>query len=353
MIYSVLIICPVILNFVCDRFSTKKKNRIIIGIYFLLLFLLIAMRGESVGNDTPVYLEHYRNISKESWTSLISKGREVGYGFLQKILYSLGISEQGFLAIAAAISLYPIYRLYRDETENPLQTVLLFQILPIFGMMFTGIRQGIAMGISAAAFKCLKNKKNFKFILLIFLASLFHSSAWFCLLIYPIYHSKITLKKVLIFIPIVPIVYMNSTTIVSFLMQYVDDFYADRYGESVFNNGAYMMLILFVLFLIYCFVVPKKEKTREDFYKLRNITLLIVFVQSLVPALQVMMRINYYYLIYLPVITSNVKANSETNKKIATIADFIMCLFFGAYFLWNVFTQKSSFELFPYIPFWA
>ena len=63
--------------------------------------------------------------------------------------------------------------------------------LPVFLLNFSGLRQAIAMGITALSFNFIKEKKPVQFILLVILASLFHKSAIVFLAMYPIYNIKL------------------------------------------------------------------------------------------------------------------------------------------------------------------
>ena len=117
-------------------------------------------------------------------------------------------------------------------------------------------------------------------------------------------------------------------------------------------------LILFAAFAVFSYVVPDESKMDDELYGLRNFLLLTVVLQSFAPLHTLAMRMNYYYIIFLPITVAKFVDIPQTSmKRIAKVAALIIT----AYFLWDFVstvytgyvTGVSALDTVPYIPFWA
>ena len=77
------------------------------------------------------------------------------------------------MGVAAIVSMAMIYPTYKRLCEDASLTIVLFCALPIFVMMFSGIRQVLAMSIGFIAYELTRNKKPLLFLATVILALVF------------------------------------------------------------------------------------------------------------------------------------------------------------------------------------
>ena len=126
--------------------------------------------------------------------------------------------------------------LYMKESNHNLLTIALFMGLAPFSMFFSGLRQSIAMGIGAICYLCCKEKKPASFLLLVFLAYLFHQSAAILLLMYPMIHLRVTKKWIPLVVVVVAGCFVFRNQIFGFALRFSDK-YESRYVIS--ETGSY------------------------------------------------------------------------------------------------------------------
>ena len=352
--YFLLIGIPIVYSLIVNLINIEKRKRqkgIIIS-FFVSWIILLSLRDKSVGADITNYLIHFQKVTKTSWGNLFEINEmEYGYQILCKLISYLTSNSQVFLFIIAILSLLPICYLFCREAKNALLAITLF-ITYLFTMYFSGLRQVLAMSCFVPAYYFTKEKKFFKFLLMVFLATTFHSSSFIICLFYPIYHFKLTKIRALFVTLIVLIIFVFNEQIFSFLVRSMGGRYEERYG-IITTTGAYRMQLLIFIFLIYAFIVPQKNKLDKDTVGLRNVLILSFVLQSFAAINPVAMRMNYYFLIFLPILIAKIPTLCrEKDKKIADFSIFVMITFFIFYFFYVAYTGIDMLQIFPYIPFW-
>ena len=91
----------------------------------------------------------------------------------------------------------------------------------------------------------------------------------------------------------------------------------------------------------------------ESFIGLRNLLLLATFIQVFASINTIVMRLNYYVLVFLPILIPKVKINCKREfKRISYVAELVMMVFFTFYFFYNGYTGADILNIYPYIPMW-
>ena len=112
------------------------------------------------------------------------------------------------------------------------------------------------------------------------------------------------------------------------------------------------MLAVIVILAVFSFLIPDEKKLDKDTIGMRNFLLLAVVLQMFAPLHTVAMRMNYYYIIFIPlVIPRIIESRSVRWNQIAVISRYAFILLFGVYFFMVVY-QKNDLMTFPYRFFW-
>jgi len=165
------------LNAVTEEKRIKSERRIIL-VFFFIFFLILACRHIEMGADIRNYRYFFFKIKDTKWSNLTEVETDYFYAILNKIVSTLGGDFQFFLAVVAFVSVLPFAIFYYKESENSLLTITIFINVSIFTMFFSGLRQTIAFAIGIIAFYYVKDKKLVKFLLCVFVAYIFHKSAF-------------------------------------------------------------------------------------------------------------------------------------------------------------------------------
>lgn len=359
--YYILIGIPVLLQlFLTLKNSTgqllkvKKNNasRAVIITFFVIFFLLLIFRRQDIGIDLSNYKNMFKRVYYLSFSELLKLKTELGYLILNKVVSKIYNNFQFFMGVVAFITVLPLGILYAKESENALLSIAVFLNLTVFNMLFSGLRQSIAIALAVPIYYFTKNKKLFWFLFFAAIAFFFHKSSLVMLIIYPLYHANIRKNKLWVIFPVMFVGFIFRARIFSFLLKYIGEEYNERYG-MVSNTGAYNVLVLFVLFLVYSFVMVNDNNADKDFIGLRNFMLAATCIQFFASLNSVAMRVNYYFIVFIPILISKVYNRCEGNKKnIALIGNTVMISFFFLYFFYSAYTGKDILQIFPYKAFW-
>ncbi len=240
---------------------------------FVVLWFLTAFRSRNIGNDTNTYIYLFERFSKGID---ISSRYEIGYQYLNYFIGKITTNQHYFLIIIASAAYLGTIVYYRKNSKNILLTTGLF--FPIFFTVYTSlIRQQIAMVIILYAYDCIKKKKNTLALLLIAIATAFHSTAIGAVLLF-LKNRFIVNNKVVYTISIVCIV-IGRLGLLSRIIDVVLPSYSHYFVSRYSSTGWLAVSYDFVRNLILFFLISKYSKTDENHDKLRlmNFALLLIF----------------------------------------------------------------------------
>ena len=195
-----------------------------------------------------------------------------------------------------------------------------------------------------------RKKKPFYFIIVTVIAILFHTSAFMIIFMYPLYYVKIKRTGLIWIIPVLALIFVFNAQIFGTLTMILSMF--TKYDAEISSTGAYNMLILFILFAIFAYVIPDESKLDSDTIGMRNFLLLSVALQMFAPLHNLAMRMNYYYIVFIPLLIPKIiKFRSDKWNQVAILSRYVMIIFFIAYFF-IVPPRDNDLNTFPYRFFW-
>lgn len=188
------------------------------GLYtFALIFpmmCLVALRGEEVGTDTNNYARSYDFV--EMTTSykmfLWYMGRmEPGYTHLMYFFSRLGFSFFHFQILVSVVIFFSFWRFIRLYSPNISASCLVISTGALYASMNV-MRMEMAVAILLFAIPYIQKKQLVKFLIVVFIAFLFHKSSLVFLVMYPLGVLKYNRKIItLIILSSVAIAYMGVT----------------------------------------------------------------------------------------------------------------------------------------------
>ena len=278
---------------------------------------------------------------------------EVGFRLFDYFLSLLGMNEQMYLAFVACLSLIPFLLLYKRESSNTFLIISLFLTVAPFSLYFSGIRQCLAMTFGVPVYYFTKNKKIVPTLLMVVVACTIHYSAFILLLFYPVYHAKITKKWLYIVIPLMGIAFIFKKSVYSLLLYVLKDSPYETYKMS--STNAYGMLILLVLLTTLCICISNEDvkPLSPNDIGFRNLLLLTTFLQYFASLSPVAMRVNYYYLVFIPLAIDHLMINDNSrNVLVSKLASGAISIILIVYFINNMYVGSDILEIYPYLAFW-
>lgn len=354
--YIILFTVPTIIWIMNDKIRINVGNKMLhqtkslsIDAFMLIFLFLLAFRSISCGMDTKQYLRLYEQYSTSDFLALIKNGEhEIAYKLLNKTTGVIFDNYQFFLAVTAIICVFPLWYFYKKETDCAPLTMALFLSVAPFAMYFSGIRQSIAMSMGILAWYAAKNKKIWWFIVVVLLAVQFHTSAFILFLLYPLYYAKITKKWLWFVVPVMLILYIFRTPVFNYLMQFLWDDY-----NTTAETGAFMIFLLLILFAVYSYVMVNDGELDQDTLAMRNILLLSVVMQMFAMLHPLSMRMNYYFLIFVPILIPRIATKCKKEfTSIGKLSVVIMIVYFLYHFVMMMVTDNDPLNAYPYVPFW-
>ena len=307
----IYIIIPLITTFFAilgELYMEKNhKNKLVVFMGFFVTLILLMFREKTVGADiAPSYVKYFYEFGATSWSELlVGVKNEHGFRILWKTLYAICPHYEFFIVATSIIIVLPIMITYIKHTEDfPLLVVCLYIGLDCFVIMFSGLRQAIAMSICFASYGLIKDKKYFKYLIVVLIAMQFHISAFIGYFVILAYNFKTTRKSAYLVFPLVIICWVFNKQIIQLfipLMQIVNPDYKQYQIES---TGAYASIVMYIGILVYLYLIKSDDK---KFVGFRNIMVIITLIQCFAPVIIVAARMSYYFIIFLPwIVTKSV-----------------------------------------------
>ena len=352
LVFYILLLTPILLQHIAfgnNNIDYEKKNKRALLFFFVFLTVLLALRHESVGNDTRNYIYYFNNFSAMDWGTLSKESVEFGFSYFNKLVSIFTNDPQVFFSVAAIVTSLMIYPTYKRLCVDPSLSIVVYCIMSTFVMAFSGIRQMLAVGIGFFAYRFTRKRKIIPFIIAVAIAITFHISAFMLIFMYPIFHSKITKKWLIFIIPIIAMVFVFNKQIFSSLAFIINRF--TTYNTSITQTGAFTMIVLFGIFTVFSFVIPDENKLDSETIGLRNFLLLCLVLQMFAPLHSIAMRMNYYYIIFIPLLLPKIiEARSDRWGEVALVGRHVMVVFFLVYFFFSA--RGGGLHVFPYHFFW-
>lgn len=261
-IYIFIIILTVYLLIQLLPIKKEKKNLLFVNLGFLILFIILAIRKPIIDMDN--YFSYFSYLKKANIEQFLNFKLEFLYKVLNIAIAHIWFNKRFFMFVIDIITMYGVYFCVKKYAKNYLVTILLFVAIGTYYMQFFILRQAIAIAILLYSIKYISEKKLFKFILCVLIATLFHKTSIVFILAYFVCNIKFNLKYLGIWLGIWMGTFLFKSVITS---QFIIDKYK-VYGQDQIVGEGYGRLLIFVgiLCVTLCidYLIIKREKTEKE-----------------------------------------------------------------------------------------
>ena len=311
MIYILILLVIVFFVFLLDNgkknlvlFNNKKMK--IDSTYFYIigtvLILISGLRKYTIGIDTYAYKVRFEQIKSLDFRNFLNNIElEYGYNFLEFLLSRITDNFQLLLIIIAIIYVTSVSRIIKKYSANPPISFILFLTLGFYTFGMSSIRQTIAISITLLSFDYIVEKKLFKFISFVLIASFFHTSALIFLPSYWFSKFRVNKKSVATFVVVALVTFLLKDNLRELMMVLFPRNY------EVVETGGELFYIFMLLSLMVGFLFKKSLVNSSYFNKyfyFMIVAAIIIFpIAKFNPAI---LRLYYYYSIYLILYIPNI-----------------------------------------------
>ena len=251
-IFLVIIFCALAVQFDYqtvekDVLNRNKHKQAALIFYVLAAAVLIFVAGFRyyVGADFANYFKTYEYRASIFFETLKSLD-EPGYFFLCWLVVLFKGNGVTVIFISAAITVILFMRTIYKNTNCLFTAILLFIFIGCWHGSFNGIRQYLAAAIIFAGIRYLKERKFWKYALVVFIAFLFHASAIVMIFAYFIAYNRIDFKNIVILIIGCIIVLASFDRILSFAGFVLDQEFQDSWlvGDTYITRSVNIFRVL-------------------------------------------------------------------------------------------------------------
>lgn len=317
-----LIYCLLVIS-ICN-----KKNKKLFTIISLCLMIFFAS-VRSVGSDWLLYKTIY---SRQSFSDRF----DIGYKLLMKACYCIFHNNYFFVTLFISIcTILIVYSVIKKESKALEISLFLFVTLGFYTKSFNIMKQMLAVAVTFYGARFITERKLCKYVITIFIASLFHKTALIMIPFYWLSDLKISKGTSIItfFSIILSLLLFNK--IFNFVTLNIDQYQVyNTYTLGIESGIGTVLNILFfgilVLFLLFNYEkMLKVDENNKYFINMCSFSLPILIL-SLKNTL--FFRIALYPLIYIILPLVNIdKVFSDSSRRFFNLCFYVLVSFF--YFL--------------------
>ena len=303
----------------------------------IVVYLFAALRGYNpLVDDVLSYIKRFETYSYYTFSEMMEIfGYDdikspffhlTGWFFSRVLPYS-----QAWIAFIALLYVGAVVIVIKSESEHPVLSFVMFFALSFFGFSLSGLRQTMAMAFTTLAYFPLKKRKPIKFVLLVFLATLFHTSAIIFLLIYPIARRKLGWLQVGIFAFAVVLFIGFEGTVRATIATMFEDSYLSGYATKEIGLSISGFIIQAVIFAFSVFYYKDAVKRYRNINALYNLSFAGLLFQLFSMMIAEMFRVSMYFSVFNIVLLTKA-VNCERDFKIRIAEKIILPIIFLIYF---------------------
>jgi len=283
--YGVIILVSVAFAALAQKSKTQFFFNIFLFLSFLVLFFVYGFRNFSAIDDNS-YIGIFNNVAEIGWINqFLSTTMEPGYLIINQLVSAFTDNYLVMQLITSFIPLFLFYygfKKYRHIISIPTAVFFLCTVL-YFQMVSAGlVRMFIGVSIVFIALDFVPKKKPLKYIFLIVLASLFHYSAFFMIVLsyFAINKTNLSKRASLTYITI----FIASPFIFLFVAKFIVPLLGKRYLSYGFVEGINLNLSTFStlpIILLLLFFYKHFFDIQKSYFKLFVLTYalsLIIFL---------------------------------------------------------------------------
>lgn len=352
LIYYILFTVVITFFTFLESVSSKFKHGMLLS--FILIFIFISIRYD-FGNDYAMYHSEFHKLNTidnlKGYAGL--ERLESGWIYLNRAFKHLGF----FTLIVFWSLIYSIvmYKYIRKTLDKKLFAIAVFFFLASSGSFLihlSALRQSIALLFFLIAIKYIIEKKIISYLLIIFIASLFHSSVLLLLPLYFLNYMKVNNKLNVIYF----LTYLALYSVGNLFSSFINDivifikpgysyYLEEKNNVKAEINSGYGVFLHAINFFILLLVNNNLKKSNAYIQVAYKLVIISYIISPLSLSVGMVGRVNFYFIFFqiftIPFVFSSIK---NKNLKVIYLLFNILFTIYGLYnfFDSDVFKEKYN-----------
>lgn len=301
------------------HYKHQKNRRSFMILCSLALIVILGLRTANTGSpDTYTYSVMFNGIKKYSniveylsHLGILDKFflfSEGGFYVFSWCVSQIFPSAQWFILVTSAIVVLSTARFISKHSEDIVVSWITFICLGSMTFAMNGMRQALAMSICLFAYDYAKEKKLFKFLLIVLLAVLFHKSAMMFALVYILCNMKFNTKSTAFLVAGVGVFLYFADRFALLYDNVTGEDYAS--GES-FESGGLINVAIYIVAILGILIFSERLKSPGGCPSFVLIVAGCALYLARFVSAQIYERISYYFSYFLmlgfPIIFKDMK----------------------------------------------
>lgn len=327
----------------------RRQEAVLLALGLLAIFLLLALKKDTVGTDIPGYKAQYLLSAAVDWKDFDFVYFEKGYILLMKLFSKAGIPFGVFCAAIYGLLCRAYYRFLRRYSEHVILSLMMLVCYQFLVFHISGLRQTLAIAVCIYAFLALDDGRKIRSLLLTGLAVTFHQSALIFFAVYVIAAGKGRRLKPQVSILLTAAVILLRPLLWGLVNRYfreVDPTTDIALGGNLIFLAGMAVFLLYTQAATAAIPSPGCIGSRQGFFAHMAFAALL---GDLALSGSVLLRCNMYFTLFLLPGVPNAIARYDRRTRL------VLELAFGGFLLILFYTQTLSinqFDLLPYRFFW-
>lgn len=332
--------------------TAESNKKAYVAIVTLILFAVAAIRSFQVGVDTQQFCEAYIRIGREGTAAFNLERYEYLFTALCLGLNKLSGNYQLLIVVSSALCTMPVAYLIYECSENATMSFFLYVTMNMYFSSMNTMRQSMAIGVLAIGLVWLMRGKTWPFVVSALIASLFHQSAIFVLVLLLVRRFPFGKRELMFYFVAAVFVFVFSGPIVNLVASlygretlYSIEFMGSNYYGALIN--AAVSLVCCCLCANYFSVSLKRgEEGVQDAFLMHGLMLWLVF-EVFGMQVEIVGRLGMYFTLFvilaIPAALNRVPDNERRIVKLVT------CSCFFAYFVIIGIARPEWYGAIPYM----
>lgn len=321
-----------------------QKNRNVCIWLTVYLFAISAMKEILASGDLVLYSRAYLRLANWKYSEIIERWlddelKDGVFYVVAKFFGDLGFADyvwMGFISLVFAVGVgWFIYR----NSAKPFLSLMILMTLEFYKFSLSGLRQAMALAVIVGlSYEFLLSRKPIKFVLSVFLAALFHSSAILFLPAYWIASWKLGWKQFALVGGLLFIYFLFPGFVRDILREIAWSDSVAAYADST-TALTWSGVIIQGCILAFCLLF-RNETVLDEYNRWRRVDAFIncmvvgICLQILATMIAEAFRLAYYYNICCTAVIANEVVENKREENHSTMYMIIgLCLV--AYMLWS------------------
>lgn len=316
---------------------TINGKKIVILLIVLSFMLISALRDLTVGRDLINYIPRYSYLGQADWSNLfsISRGYSFEYGFAVfcKVLYYINPDPAFFLIITSIIVSIGFYNISK-LSKMPIVTMFILFGFGIYGSSMNIVRQFLAFTILTFGIKYITERKLWKFIVIVVIATLFHTMALMFIPLYFLYTVKYSRNSLITVILLSLFMGAFGSALVGVVIgRTTFGWYLSRTGTG--SGESTLLFLAAILFAVYIYRNKIMDIDQQDNLCIWGLSIAII-CNAVALRIGVFARLMTFFTPFIAVLIPDliyaIKKKDEINRYIYIVVGLMVIAFFIFYY---------------------